>query len=89
MERLNGNGMEQAFPTCEDENNAAEGGFTKREYFAGLAMQGQLASMNGIDGNPEYYEQVGAKAAVRCADALLVELEKENPSYLDKQDNRG
>ena len=42
-------------------------GLTKREYFAGIAMQGALAGGYGID---------SVKAAVQFADELLEELSK-------------
>ena len=45
------------------------GGITKREYFAGLAMQG-IISLNG--GSPNGI----AETAMQYADALLLELEK-------------
>lgn len=41
-------------------------GITKREHFAGLAMQGYIATGKASD----------ASDWVRCADALLAELEK-------------
>ncbi len=47
------------------------GGMTIREHFAGLAMQGLLAAPGG-DG--QGYSAF-AVAAVRCADALIAELE--------------
>lgn len=46
-------------------------GLTKREYFAGLAMQGLLA------GNAIYYSDM-PNDAVRLADKLLIELQKTN-----------
>ena len=55
-----------AFPS-EPDGWPKEFGLTKREYFAGLAMQGLLA--NGD------YEGVESAAVVK-ADALLKELEK-------------
>lgn len=48
------------------------GGLTKREYFAGLAMQGMLASELGGEGT---FGSI-AKTAVDLATALLAELEK-------------
>lgn len=45
-------------------------GLTKREYFAGLAMQGLL----GEDVNHGYNVRTVAKWAVEQADALLYEL---------------
>lgn len=47
---------------------------TKREYFAGLAMQNITTS---IGFNKAYYEDV-AKASVQMADALVKELSKDN-----------
>lgn len=78
------NGNAPAHPTV-DANRAADYGtygLTKREYFAGLAMQ----AMNLANGDnysvddvrmrlPEKHAARHAKAAVRYADALLAELE--------------
>jgi hypothetical protein len=50
------------------------GGLRKREYFAGLAMQGYLSE--GCIGGDTYYN-VMATSCVRCADALLEQLSKE------------
>jgi hypothetical protein len=50
-------------------------GLTKREYFAGLAMQGLLAGIPA-DGIIDYGEI--ADDSIRCADALLTQLEKPN-----------
>ncbi len=47
-------------------------GLTKREHFAGLAMQGLLA--NEVDIQRGYFET--ANAAVKMADELLKQLEK-------------
>ena len=48
-----------------------EGGLTKREHFASLALQGLLACTN-------VYTIPGwaAETAVKCADALIAELAK-------------
>lgn len=48
-------------------------GLTKREYFAGLALQGLLASMTESNWNTE--EKTLAEFSVRLADALLKQLE--------------
>jgi hypothetical protein len=61
------NGEKRAFPA--DEHTHTDGGLTKREYFAGLAMQG----MARIEGNVEDI----AHDAVKIADALLAELRKQ------------
>jgi hypothetical protein len=47
-------------------------GLTKREYFAGLAMQGLMQ-----DGPPSF--EMVATASVRMADALIDELNKPKP----------
>ena len=49
-------------------------GLTKREHFAGLAMQGLVTADKGFRGTPEEK----AALAVMIADALLAELEKGN-----------
>jgi hypothetical protein len=46
----------------------SEGGLTKREYFAGLAMQGILSS------NSDRGEFAVAKMAIRFTDALIDKL---------------
>ena len=51
----------------------SEGGLTKREYFAGIAMGRVIAQdKNGVMG-----PDITAAAAVILADALLAELDKE------------
>jgi hypothetical protein len=52
----------------------AQDGLTKREYFAAKAMQGLLTVIHHTD---RPYNV--AKAAVMTADALIAELNKENP----------
>lgn len=49
-------------------------GLTKREYFAGLAMQAIIAHPHG----PAGAWDKAAKDSVLAADALLAELEKSN-----------
>jgi hypothetical protein len=49
------------------------GGLTKREYFAAVAMQGICVAAHDKLGDESI-----AKLAVKLADALLLELEKEN-----------
>jgi hypothetical protein len=61
-----------------------EGGLTKREYFAGLALEGIIANANrlawprGARITGEVTPEFVAERAVRHADALLTELAK-NP----------
>jgi hypothetical protein len=59
------NGQEGAFPKRAD--GAPQTGLSKREYFAGLAMQGLLASND---------RDKIAYNAVKYANSLLNELEK-------------
>jgi hypothetical protein len=48
-------------------------GLTKREYFAAMAMQGEITCQHDeFTGHPDTI----AIRAVQCADALLAELEK-------------
>lgn len=47
-------------------------GLTKREYFAGLAMQGMLGDPNSSNFKPKFI----AGLAVDFSDALLAELSK-------------
>jgi hypothetical protein len=62
------NANKGAFPS--DTPIGRDGGLTKLEYFAGLAMQGIVAR--------QWYNADGMAAdAVVCARALLAELEKE------------
>jgi hypothetical protein len=67
------NGKEGAFALVGTEDSYAQGGLTKREYFAGLAMQGLLVN---IGRNTCYTEGDVADLAVKSADALLAELAK-------------
>jgi hypothetical protein len=64
------NGKQRAFAMIDTNLGFTQIGLTKREYFAGLAMQGLCA--NGTD--PEDL----AKISVEYADALLKELEDES-----------
>lgn len=75
------------YPQDEDELNMQEsrfdkvtrGGLTKREYFAGLALQG-IVKTHTTDGlNPEdAHEEIeeACRQAVQYADALIKELNK-------------
>jgi alpha-acetolactate decarboxylase len=62
----------------EDSINNVFMGLTKREYFAGLALQGILAHAFIIDNR---FRNVSlSKESVECADALLEELSKTEKS---------
>jgi len=72
------NSEQPAYPTpdCEVSGAALQYlGLTKREYFAAMAMQGYLASYGPAE--PVNSQHVAEKA-VKCAGALLTELEKSN-----------
>lgn len=60
-----------AVPVMDESDHGQHYGLTKREHFAGLAMQGLLAK----DGN-NYEPRDYAKFAIKCADALLEEITK-------------
>ena len=60
-------------PTTDDNSEASEG-MTKREYFAGLAMQGLMAGMSSMG----FIAADVATASRIAADALLAELDKDN-----------
>ena len=49
-------------------------GLTKREYFAGLAMQGLLASMRGFAATTDFVSHLN-NTAIKYADELLKQLE--------------
>ena len=83
------NGKQKAHPFI-NKNGDAEQGLTKREYFAGLAMQGMLANIDQSYGEPnvnaasmefalkrqqQLINDVAIKA-VEYSDALLAELDK-------------
>ena len=66
------NAIECAFPVLETDTGIAfHPGLTKREHFAGLAMQGILAHSFGRGNADELAVQ-----SIKCADALLRELSK-------------
>jgi hypothetical protein len=65
------NGKQGAFPKRAD--GAPQTGLTKREYFAGLAMQA-IASKKNYDIDYDFIRT--AKMSIKLSDALLKELEK-------------
>lgn len=64
------NGNEPANPI--ESNSAYRGGLTKREYFAGLAMQGVCSTDSAMVNS----SQILAEWSVEMADALLIQLRK-------------
>ncbi|MDR0295172.1 MAG: hypothetical protein LBH91_03140 [Prevotellaceae bacterium] len=73
-------GNETAYPIIEFADSTNTCGVTKREYFAGLAMQGLLSNCVTIV-NAEATDEGDFKAisrdAVKFADAMLEELSKD------------
>jgi hypothetical protein len=65
------NGEKRAFPA--DAHTHTDGGLTKREYFAGLAMQ-TIASKKNHEIDHDFIRT--ARISIKLADALLEELEK-------------
>lgn len=66
-----GNESDRVFPTFVPNKYGGEG-LTKRELFAAMAMQGELAAARDFKPAPEYVAEIG----VRCADALIAALER-------------
>ncbi len=65
------NGEQGAFPKRAD--GAPQTGLSKREYFAGLAMQA-MASKENYDIDYDFIRTT--RKSIKLADALLKELEK-------------
>ena len=79
------NGKKPAFPLGQAENfrwsDGVDLGLTKREYFAGLAMQGLLSNSEFIKGGSFDFKSRGTEErvssiATNISDALLAELDK-------------
>lgn len=77
-------GSEPAFPTPErlvmrgvGHGIRCEGGLTKRELFAAMMVQAAIHCGHDLDDEPRTKHQLIARDAVRMADALIAELEKE------------
>jgi hypothetical protein len=62
---------ESAFPIIA-EDYIIDGGLSKREYFAAMALQGIIANKDGLDIKIERI----VESAVDTADALIEELNK-------------
>jgi hypothetical protein len=67
------NGNESAFPTISDECVSHQWGLSKREYFAGLAMQGMLSNSNFTNNTNDLI----AIWSIQIADSLLEQLNKQ------------
>lgn len=61
---------EPAYPCALDEFNKGLSGLTIREHFAAMAMQGEMARPSGCE-----VPRNIAEFSVRCADALIAELD--------------
>lgn len=68
MENKKTSANDSSFPVIA-ENYIIDGGLTKREYFAAMALQGLLANDSGLITSK-------ARDAVKAADALIEELNK-------------
>ncbi len=66
--------INSAFPLMGD--TFIHPGLSKREYFAGLAMQGYIAGADQIENLADGWQTFIAKSCVLAADALIVELDK-------------
>jgi len=54
-------------------------GLTKREYFAGLAMQGLLASPLKLNNSSDKKDDDIVRASINLAEKLIAELDKNEP----------
>lgn len=67
------NGKKGTFACVDSQKQYLQEGLTKREYFAGLAMQSYV---NNLYSSGIRTMEDAAKRSVKMADAILVELEK-------------
>jgi hypothetical protein len=74
---VNENKNAPAFPATDGTTAFYEPGLSKREYFAGVAMQGMLANSTINQGYSSSSDW--ARSAVEFADALINELSKPQP----------
>jgi len=70
------NGNKTAFPS--DIHRYTDGGLTKREYFAAMAMQA-IASKENYDIDYDFIRT--ARKSIKLADALLKELDKKEEQW--------
>ena len=69
------NGEQGAFACVDSQKQYLQEGLTKREYFAGLAMQGLLASRKDLSSHSiTSYKSNYSKASIELADELLKQL---------------
>ncbi len=68
----------QAFPSgsVHGSTHVMRDGMTLRDYFAGQALGGFCATLSGSNLDVSWFEQHGAKAAYRVADAMIAERNK-------------
>jgi hypothetical protein len=66
----------QYYKSADEQLTIEAFGLTKREHFAGLAMQGWLARCSNVPHTVRLKPEDMAAVAVQMADALLTELEK-------------
>ena len=70
MKTLNDTNADSSAFSCATDGSVFREGLSKREYFAGLAMQGMLAGGN-------YSETETPYCAVKLADELLKQLQND------------
>lgn len=75
------NGKQGAFAMLDPNGSFTQYGLTKREYFAGLALQGLLANNEWLkllieDGNFDDYSVRLTNSSLHIADELLKQLEQ-------------
>lgn len=75
------NGKQGAFACVDSQKKYLQEGLTKREYFAGLAMQGLLANHEFIKGGSFDFKSRGTEErlssiSTKLADELLKQLDK-------------
>ena len=76
MPLVNANGHPYHANSIAWENSPLTSGLTKREHFAGLAMQGWLARCANTPHSHKLEPEGMARVAVEMADALLAQLDK-------------
>ena len=70
MKTLNDTNADSSAFSCATDSGVMREGLSKREYFAGLAMQGMLANKDASD----FTSFTTAEVAIRYADELLEQL---------------
>lgn len=75
----NDGGPAFARPGFTSEQTESQEGMSLRDWFAGMALQGLLASNGRMSDESANPQKIVALAAYKCADAMLAERAKEKP----------